>query len=104
MSAALLKHSQSKKKNASAQGSLKFREVSNSFWEGIYQERENPSEESYLLTYLLIHLVSQNKVCTFTCGCIMFSRSPNYAYIGKKGHRLQLYHQFLAIFLLVKML
>ena len=33
MSAALSKRSQNKKK-ASAQGSLKFREVSNSFWEG----------------------------------------------------------------------
>ena len=38
VSAALSKRSQNKKK-ASAQGSLKFREVSNSFWEGTRREK-----------------------------------------------------------------
>ena len=39
VSAAISKHSQNKQKNASAQGSLKFREVSNSFWEGTRREK-----------------------------------------------------------------
>ena len=39
------------KKNASAQGSLKFREVSNSFLEGT--RREKLKKVSYLLTYLI---------------------------------------------------
>ena len=56
-------------KNASAQGGLEFRDVSNSFRKGT--RRENPSEESYLLTDLL----SQNKICTFTCNCIILSAS-----------------------------
>ena len=38
VSAALSKRSQ-KKKNASAQGSLKFRDMSNSFWEGTRREK-----------------------------------------------------------------
>ena len=38
MSAAISKHSQNKK-NAFAQGSLKLREVSNSFWEGSRREK-----------------------------------------------------------------
>ena len=48
------------KKIASAQGSLKFREVSNSFWEGIRREKTRLKKVTYLLTYL----VSQNKMCT----------------------------------------
>ena len=56
MSAALLKRSQSKK-NASAQGSLKFREVSNSFWEATRREKKEKKEESQLLTHLLTYLV-----------------------------------------------
>ena len=58
------------KKNASAQGSLKCREVSNSFWEGTRREK---TKVSYLLTYLLIYLVSQSD--TFTCTCIVLSSS-----------------------------
>ena len=41
------------KKNASAQGSLKFSEVSNSFWEGTRREKTRLKKVSYLLTYLL---------------------------------------------------
>ena len=41
------------KKKASAQGSLKFREVSNSFWEGTRREKTRLKKVSYLLTYLL---------------------------------------------------
>ena len=58
-------------KNASAQGSLKFREVSNSFWEGTRREKTRLKKVSYLLTYL----VSQTKICTFTCSCIVLSTS-----------------------------
>ena len=92
MSAALSKRSQNKKK-ASAQGSLKFREVSNSFWEATRRERV-----TYSLTLLvrtkcvLIHVV-------VLCLLQVF-RSSNYAYVGKKGRRFQLCHQFLAVFLL----
>ena len=41
-----------KKKNkfASAQGSLKFREVSNSFWEGTRREKTRLKKVSYLLS------------------------------------------------------
>ena len=52
MSAALSKRSQNKK-NSSAQGSLKFREVSNSFWEGTRREKTRLKKVSYLLTYLV---------------------------------------------------
>ena len=52
MSAALSKRSQNKK-NASAQGSLKFREVSISFWEGTRREKTRLKKVSNLLTYLL---------------------------------------------------
>ena len=38
------------KKNASAQGSLKFREVSSSFWEGTRREKTRLKKVSYLLT------------------------------------------------------
>ena len=38
------------KKNASAQGSLKFREVSNSFWEGTRREETRLKKVTYLLT------------------------------------------------------
>ena len=68
-------------KKASAQDNLKFREVSNSFWEGTRREKTRLKKVTYLLTYLLIltyllsQLVSQNKICTFTCGCIVLSTS-----------------------------
>ena len=48
-------------KNASAQGSLKFREVSNSFWEGTRREKTRLKKVSYLLTYLLTYLLSQSE-------------------------------------------
>ena len=41
------------KKIASAQGSLKFREVSNGFREGTRREKTRLKKVSYLLTYLL---------------------------------------------------
>ena len=41
------------KKNASAQGSLKFREVSISFWEDTRREKTRLKKVSYLLTYLV---------------------------------------------------
>ena len=53
MSVALSKRSQNKQKIASAQGSLKFREVSNSFWEGTRREKTRLKKVSYLLTYLV---------------------------------------------------
>ena len=71
MSAALSKRLQ-KKKNASAQGSL---DVSNMFWERTRREKTRLKNVSYLLTYLLIYLVSHNKICTFTCNCIVPSKS-----------------------------
>ena len=41
--------------NTSAQGSLKFRQVSNSFWEGTRREKTRLKKlVSYLLTYLLM--------------------------------------------------
>ena len=52
MSAAFSKCSQNKK-NGSAQGSLKFREVSNSFWEGTRREKTRLKKVSYLFTYIL---------------------------------------------------
>ena len=58
MSAALSKRSQNKKKIASAQGSLKFREVSSSFWEGTRREKNRLKKVSYLTS----KLVSQNKI------------------------------------------
>ena len=70
MSAALLKGLQNKK-NSSAQGSLKFREASNSFWEVTRRGKTHLKKVSYLLTYL----VSQNNICTFTCGCNVLSTS-----------------------------
>ena len=65
------------KKNASAQGSSKFREVFNRFWKGTRREKTSLKKVSYLLTYLLIlsQLVSQNKICTLTCCCIVLSTS-----------------------------
>ena len=71
MSAAFSKRSQNKQKSASAQGGSNFREVSNSFWEGTRREKTRLN----LLTYLLSQLVSQNKICTFTCACIVLSTS-----------------------------
>ena len=56
------------KKNASTQGSLKFREVSNSFWEGTKREKTRLKKVSYLLTYLLTYLdyvVSQSEQNTY---------------------------------------
>ena len=61
------------KKNASAQGSSKFREVSTSFWEGTRREKTRLKKVSELVTYT--YLVSLNKICTFTCGCIVRSTS-----------------------------
>ena len=52
MSAALSKRSQNKK-NTPAQGSLKFREVSNGFREGTRREKTRLKKVTYLLTYLL---------------------------------------------------
>ena len=40
-------------KNAAAQGSLKFREVSNSFWEGTRREKTRLKKVSLIVTYLL---------------------------------------------------
>ena len=71
MSAANSKRSQNKK-NASAQGSLKFREVSSSFCEGTRKEKTRLRKS---VTYLLSQLVSQNKICTFTCSCVVLSTS-----------------------------
>ena len=51
------------KKNASAKGSLKFRDVSNSFWEGTRREKTCPKKVSYLLTYL----VSQSDEIMYIC-------------------------------------
>ena len=67
-------HFQGANKTEKAQGSLKLREVSNSFVEGMFQERENPSEESYLLPCL----VSQNKIImyTLTCSCSASYKLP----------------------------
>ena len=45
-----------KQKNASAQGSLKFREVSNSFPEGTRREKTCQKKVTYLITYLLTYL------------------------------------------------
>ena len=50
------------KKNASAQGSLKFREVSNSFWEGTRREKNSLKKVSQLLTYLLGQSEQNNNV------------------------------------------
>ena len=47
MSAALSKRSQNKKKKGSAQGSLRFREVSNSFREGTRREKTRLKKVSY---------------------------------------------------------
>ena len=89
------------KKNSSSQGSLKFREVSNTQLLGRYRERENLSEESYsyLPTYLLSQLVSQNKHVLLHVVVLCFLqvfRSPklNHAYKGKKGCGFQLCQQF----------
>ena len=47
------------KSNASAQGSLKFRKVSNSFWEGARREKTRLKKlVTHLLSYLLTYLVS----------------------------------------------
>ena len=46
MSATFSKRSQNKKKEASAQGNLKFREVSNSFWEGTIREKSHLTKVS----------------------------------------------------------
>ena len=74
------------KKNASAQGSLKFREVSNSFWEGTRREKTRLKKVSYLLTYLLSHAVRQKYVLLHVVVlCFLPSfRCSNFAYMGKK--------------------
>ena len=48
---------------------LKFREVSNSFWEGTRREKICLKK----VFFLFIHLVNHNKIYTFTCGCIVLS-------------------------------
>ena len=70
MSAAFSKRSQTKK-NAFVQGGLKFRDVSNSFWEGTRREKTRLKK----VTYLRSQLVSQTKICTFVCSCIVLSTS-----------------------------
>ena len=106
MSAALSKRSQNNnKKNASAQGSLKFRKVSNSFWEGTRREKTRLKKVTYLLTYLLTYLVMQSEQNMYFymwlyCAFYKLLEIQIIHYIGKRGHRLQLCHQFLAIFLL----
>ena len=67
MSAALSKHLQNKK-NASVQGSLKFREVSNSCWEGTRREKTRLK----LLTHLFTQLVSQNKIFYMWLYCAFY--------------------------------
>ena len=82
MSAALLKRSQNKK-NASVQGSLKFREVSNSFWEGTRREKTRLKKVSYLLTYLLSQSVRPKYVLLHVvvlCFLQVF-RSSNFAFM-----------------------
>ena len=92
------------KKNASAQGSLKFREVSNSFWEGTRREKTRLKKVSYLLTYL-VSQSEQNRAkyvllhVVVLCFLQVFG-SSNHEYIAKKGRRFQLCHQFWAVFLL----
>ena len=53
MSAALSKCSQTKKNNAFANSSMKFRDVSNSFWEGTRREKTSLKKVCQLLTYLV---------------------------------------------------
>ena len=81
MSAALYK----KKKSASAQGSLKFREVSNSFWEGTRREEETRLKvrEVTLITYLLSQPEQNNYVLLHVvvlCFLQVFRSSNLYAY------------------------
>ena len=66
------------KKKSSAQGSLKFREVSNGFCKGTRREI---------------------KICTFNV-VLCFLQVFSMYIIGKKGCRFQLCHRFLAVFLL----
>ena len=51
MLAAFSKCSQNRK-NAIAQGSAMFRDVSNSFWEGVRKEKTCHKKVSYLLAYI----------------------------------------------------
>ena len=62
-------------KNASAQGSLKSRNMSNSFWEGTRREKTSLKKVRELVSLLVSQLVSQNKMYTFTCSCIVLSTS-----------------------------
>ena len=87
----------------SAQGGLELRDVSNSFWKGTRRVKTRLKE----VTLLLSQLVSQNKMCTFTCSCIVLSASFQkfklcIMNIGKTGCRFQLCHPFLLIILLNK--
>ena len=81
MSAAFSKRLQKKKKKLLpkvVQSSEKCLTAS-----GKHQERENLSEESYLLTYLLSQLVSQTKICILHVVVLCFLqvfRSSNNAY------------------------
>ena len=66
------------KQNSSAQGSLKFRKVSNRFWEGTRREKNSLKKVSYLLS----QLVSQNKILLLHVVVLRFIqvfRSSNYA-------------------------
>ena len=70
-------------KKCSAQGSLKFREVSNSFWEGTRRELTRLKKVTYLLiSYIASQLVSQNKILLLHVVVMCFLqvfRSSNYA-------------------------
>ena len=73
-------------KNTSAQGSLKFREVSNSFWEVIRREKTRPKK---LLTYLLIlsQLVSAGPpfLDNHYCGYQLWPTVEMFAFIHLPG-------------------
>ena len=80
--------------NGSAQGDLKFRVVSNSFWEGTRGKKTHLKEVSYSLTSysvttkcVLLHVV-----------VLCFLQVSDFAIIGGKGCGFQLGHQFLAVF------
>ena len=71
---------------------IEFREMSNSYWEGIREGKTHLKKVIYTPTYLIINfsqLVSQNKIPIWLYACI-----------EKKGCRRDLCHQFLAGFLL----
>ena len=69
------------KKNAAVQGSLKFREVSNSFWEGTRREKTRLKKVTYLLTYLLTNLLMSVRQSDQNMYFPQVFRSSNFAYI-----------------------